>query len=223
MLPKSTNHTHQHTHARTHRSENLTCRPHTLLLRVEGERRRAFGRVEQEDAGEAGFGGGKRVAVSSSTYSEWWLARSTAVSRSMRRRGGEMPSGTRYVAACTSISLAASIAASCWDWLAERQHQQLVEIGDEVDDAHGSRHEHDELLRVVVVIDHLEQRLHDAALVVRGQVVEEGEERRVELVRKGLLARLYQVIHTQSGQQAVIAGRLPLVSMISVSLLVFSK
>ena len=97
----------------------------------------------------------------------------------------------------------------------ERAH---VQIGDEVDDAHGSRHEHDELLRVVVVIDHLEERLHDAALdervaarVVRGQVVEEGEERRGELVRKGLLARVYQVVHTlahQSGQQAVIAGRL---------------
>jgi len=76
----------------------------------------------------------------------------------------------------------------------ERAH---VQIGDQINDPDRSRHEHDELLRIVVVVDHLQQGLHDAALdqrvaarVVRGQVVEEGEQRGGELVREGLLCRV---------------------------------
>ena len=97
----------------------------------------------------------------------------------------------------------------------ERAH---VQIGDEIDDAHRSRHKHNVLLRVVVVLHHLEQRFHDAALdervatrVVRGQVVEEGEERGGEVVREGLLARVDQVVDAlahERRQQTVVAGRL---------------
>lgn len=78
-----------------------------------------------------------------------------------------------------------------------------VQISDQINDSDGTRDKHDKLLRVVIVIDHLEESLHDAALderiaarVVRGQMIQEREQTRGELVRERLFCLVDQVLDT---------------------------